>query len=216
MFKKSGTSYPVIPWGEGGMGGRGNLDKIKKNSYFFLEAFPKSTFGADKITSIAGHLLQKLATRIFQAAPCLVALLKTNRWKLESELLIWPVSLLPQTVSRVTGKNDLLLLHIICTQDDELWTSLEKASVWDESNSYFVLNIPWCQIMEYYQLWKVNRCLARYSPRHNDQPTHRQGTNWAGKAWPKMNRNANFGPNWVVFGQKILFLLEKSKVLLPT
>ena len=31
-FKKSGTSCPN--WGEGG--GRGNLDKIQKNSYFFF------------------------------------------------------------------------------------------------------------------------------------------------------------------------------------
>ena len=31
-----------------------------------------------------------------------------------------------------------------------------------------------------------------------------------------MVRNANFGLNLVVFEQKILFLLEKSKVLLPT
>ena len=35
-------------------------------------------------------------------------------------------------------------------------------------------------------------------------------------AWPKLTKNANLGPNLVVFGQKILFLLEKSKVLLPT
>ena len=32
-FKKSGTSCQI--WGRGGAGGRGNLDKIQKNSYFF-------------------------------------------------------------------------------------------------------------------------------------------------------------------------------------
>ena len=59
---------------------------------------------------------------------------------------------------------------------------------------------------------KVNRCLARYSPRATttSQPINRAPNG------PAMVRNANFGPNWVVFGQKILFLLEKSKVLLPT
>ena len=28
----------------------------------------------------------------------------------------------------------------------------------------------------YHLGYKVNRCLARYSPRHNHQPTHQQGT----------------------------------------
>ena len=37
--------------------------------------------------------------------------------------------------------------------------------------------------------------------RHNHQPTHQQGTKLAGKAWPKMTKNANFEPNLVVFGQ---------------
>ena len=50
--------------GKGGMGGRGNLDKIKKNSYFFLEAFPKSTFGADKITTIASGSLKNKQMKI--------------------------------------------------------------------------------------------------------------------------------------------------------
>ena len=46
------------------MGGRGNLDKIKKNSYFFLEAFPRSTFGADKITTIASGSLKNKQMKI--------------------------------------------------------------------------------------------------------------------------------------------------------
>ena len=59
---------------------------------------------------------------------------------------------------------------------------------------------------------KVNRCLARYSPRATttSQPTNRAPNE------PAMDKNINFGLNLVVFGQKILFLLEKSKVLLPT
>ena len=61
-----------------------------------------------------------------------------------------------------------------------------------------------------YEIHKANRCLARYSPRATSQPINRAPNE------PAMVRNANFGPNWVVFGQKILFLLEKSKVLLPT
>ena len=60
--------------------------------------------------------------------------------------------------------------------------------------------------------YKVNRCLARYSPRATTtgQPINRAQNE------PAMVRNAKFGPNLVVSGQKILFLLEKSKVLLVT
>ena len=59
---------------------------------------------------------------------------------------------------------------------------------------------------------KVNRCLARYSLRATttSQPINRAPNE------PAMVRNAKFGPNLVVSGQKILFLLEKSKVLLLT
>ena len=58
-------------------------------------------------------------------------------------------------------------------------------------------------------MYKVNRCLARYSPRAT---TTNPPTNRAPKkpAWPKWTKNANFGPNLVVFGQKSFFLLEKS------
>ena len=60
--------------------------------------------------------------------------------------------------------------------------------------------------------YKVNRCLARYSPRATttSQPINRAPNEQA------MVRNANFGLNLVVFEQKNLFQLEKSKVLLPT
>ena len=79
-------------------------------------------------------------------------LLRTNRWQLESELLIWAVNLIPQTeISRDRGKNDLLLLHIICIAYSRQWAV--KASDWDESNLYFGL-IPWCGIVEYYELYK--------------------------------------------------------------
>ena len=78
--------------------------------------------------------------------------LRTNRWQLESELLIWPVNLIPQTeISRVRGKNYLWLLHIICIAC--LWRLAAKASDWEESNLYFGL-IPWCGIVEYYELYK--------------------------------------------------------------
>ena len=39
--------------------------------------------------------------------------------------------------------------------------------------------------------WKVS-CEIQPA-RHNHQPTHQQGTKVAGKAWPKMTKNANFG-----------------------
>merc|ERR1711952_252194 len=50
---------------------------------------------------------------------------------------------------------------------------------------------------------KVNRCLARYSPRATT-------TNMAPNE-PAMDKNANFGPNLVVFGQKILFFTGENK-----
>ena len=36
--------------------------------------------------------------------------------------------------------------------------------------------------------------------RHNHQPIHQQGTKWAGKAWCKMTKNANLGPNLAFLG----------------
>ena len=36
-------------------------------------------------------------------------------------------------------------------------------------------------------------------------------TKWAGKAWPKMNKNAIFGPNLDFFGQKILIFTKEIK-----
>ena len=60
---------------------------------------------------------------------------------------------------------------------------------------------------------KVNRCLTRYSPPTNPPTGHQLSCQGLAQ---NEYRNANFGPNWVVFGQKILFLLEKSKVLFPT
>ena len=47
--------------------------------------------------------------------------------------------------------------------------------------------------------------------RHNHQPTHQQGTEEACMAWPRLTKNANFGPNLVVFGQKILFFTGEIK-----
>ena len=45
----------------------------------------------------------------------------------------------------------------------------------------------------------VFRDTARAPQPPTNPPT---GTKWASKAWPKMNKNANFGPNLVVFGKK--------------
>ena len=68
------------------------------------------------------------------------------------------------------------------------------------------------------QIWKVrfghkvNRCLARYSPRATTtkRPTNRAPNKpaWPG---PKLNKNANFGPKLVVLGQKILISTGKIK-----
>ena len=54
---------------------------------------------------------------------------------------------------------------------------------------------------------KVNRCLARYSPRATttSQPTNRAPNE------PARERNAKFGPNLVVFGQKILFFYWRNQ-----
>ena len=45
--------------------------------------------------------------------------------------------------------------------------------------------------------------------RHNHQPTHQQGTKCM--PWPKLTKNANFGPNLTVFWPKIHFLGGWSK-----
>ena len=47
--------------------------------------------------------------------------------------------------------------------------------------------------------------------RHNHQPTHQQGTKWAGKAWPKMTKNANSRQNCAVLGQKKLIFTVESE-----
>ena len=53
-----------------------------------------------------------------------------------------------------------------------------------------------------YEYHKVNRCLARYSPRHNHQPTHNRVLNkpaWPGPNWPKMSI---LGQIWSFWGKK--------------
>ena len=62
---------------------------------------------------------------------------------------------------------------------------------------------------------KVNRCLARYSPRATttNRPTNRAPNACPGPNWPKM---PILGQIWSFLGTKSFFLLEKSKVLLPT
>ena len=47
--------------------------------------------------------------------------------------------------------------------------------------------------------------------RHNHQTTHQQGTEKACMAWPKLTKNANFGLNLVVLGQKIHFFTGEIK-----
>ena len=62
----------------------------------------------------------------------------------------------------------------------------------DSTNSMFCLR----QIVraKQHDIWihKVNRCLARYSPCHNHQPTHQQGTKWASNG-QKCQFRAKFG-----------------------
>ena len=64
---------------------------------------------------------------------------------------------------------------------------------------------------------KVNRCLARYSPgaTTTNRPTNRAPNKpaWPCPNWPKMTI---LGQIWSFLGKKSFFLLEKSKVLLPT
>ena len=66
-------------------------------------------------------------------------------------------------------------------------------------------------------LHKVNGCLARYSPRATttNQPTNRALNKpaWPSPNWPKLSI---LGQIWSFLGKKSFFLLEKSKVLLPT
>ena len=68
-----------------------------------------------------------------------------------------------------------------------------------------------------YMCYKVNRCLGRYSPHPTttNRPTNRAPNKpaWPGPKWPKM---PILGQIWSFLGKKSFFLLEKSKVLLPT
>ena len=58
---------------------------------------------------------------------------------------------------------------------------------------------------------KVHRCLARYRP---PATTIKKPINkWAGKAWPKMTKNAIFGQICVVLRQRILIFTGESKSL---
>ena len=56
-------------------------------------------------------------------------------------------------------------------------------------------------------MYIINRCLARYSPRTatTNQPTNRAPNE------PAIDRNANFGPNLVILGQKILSFTGEIK-----
>merc|ERR1711973_977936 len=64
---------------------------------------------------------------------------------------------------------------------------------------------------------KVNRCLARYSPHATttNRPANRAPKKpaWPSPYQPKMTI---LGQIWSFLGKKSFFLLEKSKVLLPT
>ena len=59
---------------------------------------------------------------------------------------------------------------------------------------------------------KGNRCLARYSPRDT---TTNQPTNRAPNEPARPGKNANFGPNLVVLGQKILIFTGEIKSFVP-
>merc|ERR1711884_870734 len=61
-------------------------------------------------------------------------------------------------------------------------------------------------------LYKVKRCLARYSPRAT---TTNQPTNRAPNEPARPGKNANFGPNLVVLGQKILIFTGEIKSFVP-
>ena len=53
--------------------------------------------------------------------------------------------------------------------------------------------------------------------RHNHQPTHQQGIEEAFMAWPKLTKNASFGPNLAVFGPEIQFFWGHGvKILVPS
>ena len=72
----------------------------------------------------------------------------------------------------------------------------------------YVTLIKYTYLLTYY---KVNRCLARYSPRATttNRPTNRALNKpaWPGPNWPKM---PILGQIWSFLGKKSFFLLEKS------
>ena len=85
-----------------------------------------------------------------------------------------------------------------------------KRSGWWVLPVYIVIGVKVYICYSTISYYKVNRCLAKYSPRATttNRPTNRALNK---PAWPKLTKNANFGPNLVIFGQKILFYTGEIK-----
>ena len=112
----------------------------------------------------------------------------------------------------------------MCSQ--EFWTNVTKMTKfqdtkeWQEDhegrNRQFLTSFIFVTLYLFTLNNKVNRCLARYSPRATttNRPTNRALNKpaWPGPNWPKM---PILGQIWSFLGKKSFFLQENSKVLLP-
>ena len=96
----------------------------------------------------------------------------------------------------------------MCTSDHNKVIREERKFSWKSTLQMFIAHVSYLSLnCPQHVTNKVNRCLARYSPRAT---TTNQPTNKAPNE-PAMERNAKFGPNLVVSGQKILFFTGEIK-----
>ena len=139
--------------------------------------------------------------------------------RLTSYSLQWTFSRLQNKISMIVWRLAVSSMHIAQKQHKTFQGGCICS--WPVSALSFY---AWCNpesttgrtiVVMGFRLHKVNRCLARYSLRATttNRPTNRAPNK---PAWPKLTKNANFGPNLVVFGQKILFFyLRNHKLCYP-
>ena len=94
-----------------------------------------------------------------------------------------------------------------CLLEHFLLISILKKQFWNTGDFFHVVpQWPAGPLRSnHYNYYKVNRCLARYRPHATSQLINRAPNE------PAMIRNANFGLNLVIFGQKILFFTGEIK-----
>ena len=121
-----------------------------------------------RVPSLLDHHQQRLRSRMAQRKRSVL-----KRW----QKIIW----FSQKTFPSRNRTDIRISSKRTNSLDEISTS---------GGSTMVTLIMWLDYIN-----KVNRCLARYSPRHNHQPTHQHGTKWASNG-QKCQFRAKLGRFW--------------------